>query len=179
MTERWVALLRGINLGPNRRIPMPALRELLADAGFQDVQTYVQSGNVVLSAALAPDELEHQLEQLISAEFGFDVDVVARSGSEIAEVVKRNPFADIATNPKRYQVSFLSVELDPGRVDALAAVAAESERFAAVGRELYAWHPDGVARSKLWGRLAGPGLGVKATARNWTTVTMLADMVAS
>jgi uncharacterized protein (DUF1697 family) len=173
---RQVALLRGINLGPSRRVAMPALRTLLTGAGFEDVQTYVQSGNVVLSTDLAPDELERETERLISAEFGFDVDVVARTRDELAEVVERNPLGDVATNPKRYQVSFLSAELDPERVAALAASAADSERFVALGRELYAWHPDGVARSKLWAKLAGPGLGVKATARNWTTVTTLLEM---
>ena len=173
---RQVALLRGINLGPNRRIAMPALRELLDGAGFEQVKTYVQSGNVVLSSELAPDELEREFERLISAEFGFDVDVVARTRDELAEVVARDPLGDVADNPKRYQVSFLSDELDPDRVDVLAAAAVEPERFVALGRELYGWHPEGVARSRLWGKLADPGLGVKATARNWTTVTTLLAM---
>ncbi len=173
---RQVALLRGINLGPNRRIAMPALRELLAGAGFEHVRTYVQSGNVVLSSQLAPDELERECERLLSAEFGFDVDVVARTRDQLAEVVARNPLGDVADNPKRYQVSFLSGELGADRVEALAAAAVAPERFVAIGRELYAWHPGGVARSRLWGRLAGQGLGVKATARNWTTVTALLAM---
>jgi uncharacterized protein (DUF1697 family) len=174
--ERRVALLRGINVGPNKRIAMPALRDLLTGAGFGDVQTYVQSGNVVLSTELAPADLEREFERLISEEFGFDVDVVTRSRGELAEVVERNPFAEFATDPKRYQVSFLSAELEPQRVEALAAVATESERFVSLGRELYAWHPDGVARSRLWARLAAANLGVKATARNWTTVTTLLAM---
>jgi uncharacterized protein (DUF1697 family) len=173
---RQVALLRGINIGPSKRIAMPALRALLTSDGFEDVQTYVQSGNVVLSTDLAPADLEREAERLISEEFGFDVDVVARTHKELIDVVSCNPLGDIATNPKRYQVSFLSDELDPERVSTLAASAAGSERFVALGRELYAWHPDGVARSKLWAKLAGPGLGVKATARNWTTVTTLLDM---
>ena len=177
--ERRVALLRGINLGPNKRIAMPALRDLLSGAGFDDVQTYVQSGNLVLSTELGPDDLERECERLIAERFGFDIDVVTRSRDELAEVVERNPFADVATDPKRYQVSFLSEELDARRVDALAAAAAESERFASLGRELYAWHPEGVARSRLWAKLAGPGLGVKATARNWTTVTTLLAMADS
>jgi uncharacterized protein (DUF1697 family) len=174
--ERRVVLLRGINVGPNKRIAMPALRDLLSRAGFADVQTYVQSGNVVLPTGLAPDDLERECERLISEEFGFHVDVVTRSRDELAKVVERNPFADLVTDPKRYQVSFLSAQLEPHRVEALAAVASESERFAALGRELYAWHPDGAARSRLWAKLAGPGLGVKATARNWTTVTTLLAM---
>jgi uncharacterized protein (DUF1697 family) len=177
--DRRIALLRGINVGPNKRIAMPALRDLLTGAGFDDVQTYVQSGNVVLSTELVSDRLERECERLISEEFGFHVDVVTRSREELAKVVERNPFGDIATDPKRYQVSFLSAELEPQRVEALAAAATESEQFVSRGRELYAWHPDGAARSRLWAKLAAPNLGVKATARNWTTVTTLLAMTHS
>jgi uncharacterized protein (DUF1697 family) len=73
-------------------------------------------------------------------------------------------------------VSFLDGEHDQATVDELAALATEAERFAAIGRELYAWHPDGVARSKLWNKLASTGLGATATSRNWTTVTELLAM---
>ncbi len=169
-------MLRGINLGPSKRVPMAELRELLAGAGFEDVRTYVQSGNVVLSSGAPPAELEARCEQLIADRFGFDVPVVSRTRDELAAVVERNPLADVAADPKRYQVSFLSAELDGAVVDELAAVAASGERLAAEGRELYAWHPDGVARSKLSARLAGAGLGVKATARNWATVAKLLAM---
>ena len=93
-----------------------------------------------------------------------------------SNVVKRNPLGDVAVNPKRYQVSFLAAELDPKRAGELAELAAPAERFIVLGRELYAWHPEGVARSRLWAKLAGTGLGVKATARNWTTVTTLLAM---
>ena len=102
--------------------------------------------------------------------------VIARTRDELAAVVERNPLADVARNPKRYQVSFLGGELDDSLVEQLAALAGRGERLVADGRELYAWHPDGVARSKLWAKLAGAGLGVKATARNWTTVTALLAM---
>jgi uncharacterized protein (DUF1697 family) len=174
--ERRVALLRGINLGPNRRVAMPALRELFTSAGFDDVQTYVQSGNLVLSNDSPPAALERECERLIAGRFGMDVDVVVRTADQLAEVVECNPLRDVAVEPKRYQVSFLSQELDPERLEELAASAVEPERFVAIGRELYAWHPDGVARSRLWAKLAGAGLGVKATARNWTTVTTLLGM---
>ncbi|MBV9471358.1 MAG: DUF1697 domain-containing protein [Solirubrobacterales bacterium] len=170
---RQVVLLRGINLGSTKRVAMPALRELLSDAGFDDVRTYVQSGNVVLSSDASPGQLARESERLIAERFGFEVDVVVRTRDELAEVVRLNPLGEVAVNPKRYQVSFLSAELDQEVVEQLAALAAEPERFVAVGRELYAWHPEGVARSKLSAKLAGRGLGVLATARNWTTVTTL------
>jgi uncharacterized protein (DUF1697 family) len=171
-----VLLLRGINLGPTRRVPMADLRSLLTEAGYGDVRTYVQSGNVVLSTSADPAELEASAGRLIADRFGFEVPVIARSRDELAAVVALNPLADVATNPKRYQVSFLSAELGPEVVAKLQAAAAGAERLVAHGRELYAWHPDGVARSKLWNAVAGQGLGVVATARNWTTVTTLLAM---
>jgi uncharacterized protein (DUF1697 family) len=174
--ERRVVLLRGINLGPNKRVPMAELRELFKGAGFEDVRTYVQSGNVVFSSDASPVELAERSERLIAERFGFEVPVVARTRDELAQVVERNPLGDVAENPKRYQVSFLSAELDDAVLERLAAAAAPTERFVADGRELYAWHPEGVARSKLWTQLAGAGLGVKATARNWTTVETLLEM---
>jgi uncharacterized protein (DUF1697 family) len=173
---RQIALLRGINVGSHNRIAMPELREALGKAGYDDVRTYVQSGNVVLSSDSPPDGLAKAVKQLIADGFGLDIEVVARTRDELAEVVKRNPLGEVAVQPKLYQVSFCAAEPDADAVRELSGFAAPSERLVAIGRELYAWHPDGVARSKLWNRLAGKGLGVTATARNWTTVTKLLAM---
>ena len=170
---RHIALLRGINLGATNRIAMPELRALLADAGFEDVQTYLQSGNVVLTSRAGPQKVARECERLIADRLGLEIPVVVRTRDELAEVVARNPLGRVATNPKRYQVSFLDGELDPQVVEKLDAAALPSERVVVLGREIYAWHPKGVARSKLWAQLAGRGLGVIATARNWTTVTSL------
>jgi uncharacterized protein (DUF1697 family) len=173
---RQVAMLRGINLGPNRRVPMAELRALFTDAGYEDVRTYVQSGNIVLSSSQSTAALEGEAQRLISERFGFDVPVIARTRKQLAAVVKLNPLGDVADDPKRYQVSFLSEELAPDVVAALQGAVAPSERLVVRPRELYAWHPEGVARSKLWNSLAGKGLGVTATARNWTTVNTLLEM---
>ena len=173
---RHVALLRGINLGPRNRIAMPALREALEEAGFEDVRTHLQSGNVVLTSSAAPERVARTTEKVIEERFGLEIPVVVRSRADLAKVVKRNPLGDVATEPKRYQVSFLSAKPPAKLVPELEAVAAPGERVVAVGREIYAWHPEGVARSKLWAKLAGKGLGVTATARNWTTVEALLEL---
>ena len=169
-------MLRGINVGGKRRVPMADLRRTLAEAGFADVETYVQSGNIALDSAATPAKLEPELATLIEQRFGFEVPVIVRSAKQLAAVVRRDPFADIAENPKRYQVSFLSGPLSADAVSRLRELAHDSERVAVHGREVYAWHPDGVARSKLASALAGAGLGVIATARNWTTVGKLLQM---
>jgi uncharacterized protein (DUF1697 family) len=173
---RYVALLRGINLGPRNRVAMPALREALEEEGFEDVQTYVQSGNVVLSSRAKAETVRRKVEKVIAERFGLEVPVVVRTRAELAAVVRRNPLAKVATEPKRYQVSFLEKKLPAKTLKELEAVAAPSEEVVAHGREIYAWHPAGVARSKLWAKLAGKGLGATATARNWTTVEALLDL---
>jgi uncharacterized protein (DUF1697 family) len=173
---RLVVLLRGINLGSRNRIAMPKLRELLEDAGFEDVATYVQSGNVVLSSRAAPATVSRRCKRLIADELGLEIDVVVRTRSQLAAVVRRNPLGSVAKDPKRYQVSFLDGKPDAAVVRKLKAAVVPPEEFVATGREIYAWHPSGVARSKLWALLAGRGLGVTATARNWTTVTKLLEL---
>jgi uncharacterized protein (DUF1697 family) len=140
------------------------------------VKTYLQSGNAVVTSRKSPEKVAREVERLIAGRFGLEIDVVVRTRDELAAVVQRNPLGEVATNPKRYQVSFLAAEPDPEVVRKLEALAVGSERLVADGRELYAWHPDGVARSKLWAALAGRGLGVTATARNWTTVTSLLEL---
>jgi uncharacterized protein (DUF1697 family) len=171
-----IVLLRGINLGARNRVSMPELRELLDGAGFGDVRTYLQSGNVVLASRKSVDNIARECERLITDRFGLDIPVVARTRDELADVVARNPLGDVAVEPKRYQVTFLARELDPDRVRELEAALVSPEQLVVDGREVYAWHPAGVARSRLWARLAGKDLGVTATARNWTTVTSLLEL---
>jgi uncharacterized protein (DUF1697 family) len=172
-----ILLLRGVNIGPNKRISMPALRSLLSEAGFGDVRTYVASGNVVVASSADPAELASEVERLIAGQFGFDVDVIVRTRDELAAVVARNPLADVAVDPKRYQVTFLADEVAPEVLERLDLLALEPERLVSIGRELYTWHPDGIGRSKLWAKVASRGgVGARGTARNWNTVTTLLEM---
>ena len=155
---------------------MPALRELLSEAGLQDVRTYVQSGNVVVSSRESPDELAGRCRKLISEHFGFDVPVIARTAAALGSVLARDPFAGVAIDPKRYWVSFLDRELSAEEEARLQARAAGEEQLLCAGRELYGWFPDFTARSKLATALGAPAKGVTATARNWTTVSTLYAM---
>jgi uncharacterized protein (DUF1697 family) len=170
---RHVVLLRGVNLAGRNRVSMPALRALLEDGGFADVRTYLQSGNAVLSSDAPPDEVARACRKLIERALGLDLPVLVRTRTELARVVRHDPLGDVAAEPKRYQVTFLDAALAPDVLAKLEAAVAGDERLVAHGRELYAWHPAGVGRSKLATLLAGKGLGVAATARNWTTVTSL------
>ena len=152
---------------------MPALREALEQAGFKGVQTYVQSGNVVLASRAKTETVRRKVEKVLGEEFGLDVAVVVRSAAELAAVARRNPLRRVETDPKRYQVTFLATKLPAKVVRELEETAADGERVVVSGREVYAWHPKTIARSKLWNKLAGKSLGVTATSRNWATVEAL------
>jgi len=175
-----IVLLRGINIGPNNRIAMPALRAALADAGFKNPRTYVQSGNIAVGTDLAGSELTDGVVRLITERFGLAVPAVVRSGRELARVVAENPFPEqAAQEPKRLQVSFVEGSLRDDLQAVLEELAAPTERVAVRDRHIYAWHPEGVARSKLWAKLGakgGLGRDVTVTSRNWTTVLALLEM---
>jgi uncharacterized protein (DUF1697 family) len=170
---RHVVLLRGVNLAGRNRVSMPELRALLEDGGYADVRTYLQSGNAVLSSDAPPDDVARACRRLIERGLGLDLAVLVRTRTELARVVRRDPLGEVAVEPKRYQVTFLEAALAPDALAKLEAAVSGGERLVAHGRELYAWHPAGVGRSKLATLLAGKSLGVAATARNWTTVTSL------
>jgi uncharacterized protein (DUF1697 family) len=169
---RQVALLRGINVGGNKKVPMARLRELFAELGHEDVKTYVNSGNVVFGG---PKATAKKLEQAIEAEFGFDVAVVLRTRDELAAVVAADPFAGVADDPSRYLVLFSG----GGKIDAKKAEGVEGgegERFAIAGAEAYLWLPGGFQKSPLLKALTEKRLGVTLTGRNWRTVEKLLAM---
>jgi len=153
---------------------MADLRTLLSAAGYEEVKTLGQSGNVVLSAKQeSPEQLGSELESQIEEGLGVKAQVVVRTRKELSAVVAANPLADIAEDPRRYQVSFLSAKPDPIAIKKISAIDTTPERWTARGREIYAWHPDGVHNSPLAKLLSDERLGVVVTARNWNTVTKL------
>lgn len=175
-----LALLRGINVGGHKKVPMAELRCVLTEIGLTDVRTYIASGNVAFddgedvegagdSSASSP--LVTSIERAIADHFGFDVPVVLRTAAEIAAVHRASPYvADDAG--KLVHVCFLDAAPTP---DALAAVDPDHsppDVFAVVGRDVYVHTPDGLGRSKLdLTRLAA-----KTTMRNWRTVGKLVDL---
>jgi uncharacterized protein (DUF1697 family) len=173
---RHIAFLRGINLAGKRRVPMEKLRTTLEEAGYEDVKTVLQSGNVLLTSPAKPAKLERDLAKTLHEAFGFDISVMVRTRNELAAVVAHDPFGGEANDPRRYQVSFLSSKPNPARVKELESAAVAPERAAVRGREVYAWHPGGVGRSELAKLITERRLGVEVTARNWRTVTKLLEL---
>jgi uncharacterized protein (DUF1697 family) len=170
---KQIVLLRGVNVGGRNRVGMQALREALRQAGMQQVRTYLQSGNVVIESNAAAAALARECEQIIAERFGLEVAVLVRTRDELAKVLRHDPLGGHADNPKLYQVSFCSAKPDKEAVRRVAERAVGGERLVAHGREIYAWFPDGVGRSRLAAQLSRQALGVTVTARNWTTVAKL------
>jgi uncharacterized protein (DUF1697 family) len=173
---RQIALLRGINIRSNRRVSMGKLRELLESHGYGDVRTHLQSGNVVLSSPVSGARLERALERHLADGLGVEVEVLVRNRKQLADIVARDPLGKVAKNPSRYLVSFLRSKPPAKVVRELAAADVAPEQLVVEGREVYAWHPAGVQRSKV-NKLLAQRLGVTATARNWNTVTKLLELV--
>lgn len=171
-----IALLRGVNLASRNRVPMAELRERLSALGYGDVRTLLQSGNVVLDADMPPERLAQEIEREVQARFAVRSPVVVRTREQLAAVVALDPLREVVENDKLYQVSFLSADPLPEAIEKIAAADLTPERFVHVGREIYAWHPNGIQRSPLAKLLSDRRLGVVATARNWSTTVKLAEL---
>ena len=163
--------LRGINIGSNKRISMPALREALEKAGHTGVKTLLQSGNVVVDRITAA-----AMEKLISDEFGLRVRAMTRTHDQLRKVIESNPFPQHVGEPAKLAVGFLDkvvakIDIDPSRY--------VPDEFVLAGKEIYLWYPNGLGRSKLGDAVFAKALGeVALTVRNWNTVTKMAELTA-
>lgn len=168
----YIAMLRGINVGANNRITMTALRELVEGLGFGNVQTYVNSGNVVFTTTMFPNgDLARNIHDAIRRQLDIDVDVVVRTDEEMRQVVAGNPFPERADEPKTLHVAFLADTPAPEEVANLAEQERGDDDYRVIGDTIYLSYPNGVS-----GAVFKPKLGVPQTSRNWSTVTALADI---
>jgi uncharacterized protein (DUF1697 family) len=175
----WIALFRGINVGGNNMLPMKELITLLGGLGLQGARTYIQSGNAVFRGSGTAVGLADRIGKEVARRWGFQPQLLLLSAAELARAVKQNPYPEATDDPGRLHLWFLAEA--PSRkaaaqaLTALAALAANGERFTLKGRVLYLHAPAGIGASKLAAR-AERVLGVMATARNWRTATTLLAM---
>jgi uncharacterized protein (DUF1697 family) len=169
---RYVALLRGVNVGGKNRVSMAALRELVASQGHTDVATLIQSGNVVFTARRPASP--QRLEDAIAKEFGVETTVILRTAAEMANVVVADPFPRADHAP--VHVGFLAALPPAAKLKALDAGRFRPDEYAIRKRELYVHLPSGIGRSKLVPYLDRQ-LGVATTYRNWHTVLKLQALV--
>jgi uncharacterized protein (DUF1697 family) len=173
---RQIALLRGVNVGGNNRVPMAHLRELMQELGYEDVRTHLQSGNAVFTADTAPEQAAQEIEGRLAQSLGLGVRVLVRTAEELARVVSANPLPEAVAEPSRLLVTFLSVPPDPERLRELDPADFEPDLFGFGEREIYVWCPEGVRTIKLSYAFFEKRFGVVATARNWNTVTKLLEL---
>jgi uncharacterized protein (DUF1697 family) len=173
----YVALLRGINLGPRNKIAMADLRELLDGLGHGDVRTHILSGNAIFrSSRRSVPGLEAELSKAIDERFGFDIAVLIRTRDELAAVIAANPFPGATREPSKCFAIFVHRNPPKAKLDALDPSAYAPDEIHVGDRVIYAWLPNGVQGSKVLGLLTDKRLGVTTTNRNWNTTTKLLEL---
>ena len=185
---RYVALLRGINVGGNTKVSMPELKQVFYELGFENVTTYINSGNVAFDAdqmqrlALSEDfvgeegSLTNKIEQAVESHFKLPIQIMVREQNAIGKILKNNPFDGEFESHKEMHVLFMKDEM-PKEIQAqLLEKQTENERFAVHGREIYCHLRLGVADSLLGKGFIEKKLKVPTTARNWRTVQKLAEL---
>jgi uncharacterized protein (DUF1697 family) len=174
----YIAMLRGINVTGHNPMKMSELARACEALGCRQVKTYIQSGNVVFTGVQSsPDNLSKKMESKISAEFGFSVTVLTKTLEDLRQVIQHNPFVkEPGIDLSKLHVTFLSGEPTTAGLDKMRAWQAGSDRFRAVGREIYLHCPDGYGRTKLSNNAIEKAVNLRATTRNWNTVNKLHEM---
>jgi uncharacterized protein (DUF1697 family) len=178
-TTSYAVLLRGVNVGGRRKVPMAELRELLGGLGHEGVRTHLQSGNAVFRSAWEDTEaLRRGIEAALLDRFGFEVGCVVRDAAYLRDVVDGCPFDADALEGRQLHVTYFSGRVGPERLSGLDPTAHLPDEFRLGDRALYLYAPEGVGRSKLADALNRPGLfgDTVATSRNWNTVVKLVEL---
>jgi len=174
----YISMLRGINVGGHKRIKMDQLRKSLDALGFEQVKTYIQSGNVVFKTRrTSPAALSKKIEERIVKDFGFSASVISRTAEEMSKMIAENPFLkQRGIDPAKLHVMFLSELPAPTALKKLAEVTVAPDQRQCSAREIYFYLPNGVSKSVLWNSPVDRILAVVTTTRNWRTVNTLHRM---
>ena len=172
---KYIALFRGINVGGNNVIPMSELKELLSKCNFEDVKTYIQSGNVVFSTAITDWKIiERKIKQAVEAKNNFKPDVIVIDSNKLEKMIEENPFP--CDNGKLLHFFILKSSPDNPDLQELESLKTNGEEFLLLKDIFYLYAPNGIGRSKLASSIE-KSLGVSLTARNWNTINKLSSMV--
>ncbi len=173
----YISMLRGINVGGHKRIKMDQLRRSFEALGFEQVKTYIQSGNVVFTTGKTSPALSKRIEERIVKDFGFSASVITRTADEMSKMIAENPFLkQRGIDPAKLHVMFLSEPPTPAALKELAEVTVAPEQCQCSAREIYFYLPNGVSKSVLWNSPVDRILAVVTTTRNWRTVNTLHRM---
>jgi len=175
--KKFIALLRGINVSGQKQIKMPELKSLFENIGFQNVATYIRSGNVIFSAKEKFNKkLEDKISSAIKSKLGFDVQVIVVTPEEIEYVIQNNPFFKKKKESERLYVTFLSENPLTENIKKLHTVDYSPEEYIIDGRYIYLFAPNGYGKAKLNNNFVENKLKVFGTTRNWKTVNKLLEL---
>lgn len=169
----FIILFRGV--GGATQLPTKPLREVLTEAGFGNVRTYINSGNAVLTSNKKAEEVEREIALLTARHFGFSKEILVISSKDFDRMVEKNPFHEETKEPTKLHLFVLKSEPEQAAIAALKGKATDTENLEVVGKALYFHTPMGVSNSKLAPKIDRV-LGVAITARNWNSVLKLQSM---
>ena len=174
----YISLLRGINVGANKRMKMEKLRASCQALRFEQIASYIQSGNLVLKGAkLSPAAVSRKIEKQIESDFGFHADVITRTSDELRKIIRLNPLLkDTDVDQSKLHVVFLSDMPSAESRRKLQSLTLAPDRVWVSGQEIYFYFPNGVSGSSLWKHNLDRVIGVTGTMRNWNTVNKLTEM---
>src|SRR5215470_1230351 len=171
----YISLLRGINVGAHKRMKMEKLRASCEELGFEQIASYIQSGNLVFKATkLSPEAVSKKIEKQIASDFGFHADVITRMADELKKIIRVNPLLkEAGVDASKLHVVFLSAAITSEAMKKLESLTLAPDRVGSSGKEIYFYFPNGVSRSSLWKHNLDRLMGVTGTMRNWRTVNKL------
>lgn len=176
--KTYISLLRGINVSGQRKIRMSDLQALYSELGFEQVTTFIQSGNVIFGSveSISDKEVSDKIEQAIAKEFSFEVPVTVRSVEEIKNILVSNPFVNRGLDEGKLHVTFLADAPEKQLVNSMDQYDFSPDNFVITGKDVFLYCPGGYGKTKLSNAFFEQKLKVKATTRNWRTVNKLFEI---
>jgi uncharacterized protein (DUF1697 family) len=176
-SSTYIALFRGINVGGKNSLPMKELVAIMEDHGCTGIRTYIQSGNVVFeSSRTKVKSFTKNIGESIKATYGFKPQIMVLTAAELRNAAAANPFPEAENGPKSLHMYFLADTPQNPDIKTLNELKTDNESFNLIGQVFYLHAPDGIGRSKLAARVE-KSIGVRATARNWNTITKLLELI--
>jgi uncharacterized protein (DUF1697 family) len=176
--QKYISILRGINVGGNRKVLMADLKAIYEALGFTDIVTYIQSGNVVFNAPKQSTEtITENIKNAILDKTGFEVPVIIRTAEEFQQIVTTNPFLEKAGEDlSKLHVTFLGSIPEPELVKQLEELKFDQDEFKILGDKVFIFCVTGYGKTKINNNFFEKKLKTSATTRNWKTVGKLLEL---
>jgi len=175
--NKYIVLLRGINVGGRNKLPMADLRIILSNYGYKNVTTYIQSGNILLNSIESIEKINENIKRIIKQHFDYEIPIVTLTTEELKKCFVENPYLKIEDNIKNLHVTFLKNIPENYLVENIKIKNANNDSYTIIGKTIYLHMPDGYQNTKFSNTLFEKKLKTQATTRNWRTTTKLFEMI--